>query len=68
MTDTRKTLGKGRLRSLSGRLTPAQQQKRQARIGARATMARQLIEFAYRQTTPLRRGFLGRMKWLVFGR
>jgi hypothetical protein len=72
---THKTSAGGQLLPLDQRLSIHQQQKREARIMGRKTNAQRLsTEHAILTGTLnsvlalLRRGFFGRLKWLVLGR
>ena len=60
------------MKPLKHRLTPAQQARRQDRMGARRTAAQQLMQaagYAVHQSTELkRRGFWGRLKLVLLGR
>lgn len=64
-----------RSNKLADRLSPAALAKRQARIDARKTVATDLMDkhnqvarLAVSTAVVLRRGFFGRLKWLLIGR
>jgi hypothetical protein len=67
--------GLRRLKRLKDRISKGQQTRRELRIEARRTVATELARGIARSmgqsvmlTEPLRRGFFGRLKWLVAGR
>jgi hypothetical protein len=67
--DTRKTNSKGQVRSMVSRLTSNQMERRSAkiamRVGREGAMTRGMVQGII---AVLRRGFFGRLKWLVAGR
>lgn len=58
---------KNALRPLAKRMNDYQRGRRATRIIARKTIAEQLVAFTIYNTEPMRRGFLGRVWWVLRG-
>lgn len=54
-------------KALKDTLNDYQRGRRATRIMARQTIAEQLVAFTYYNTEPMRRGFFGRLWWILRG-
>lgn len=52
---------------LKKRMNDYQRGRRETRIMARRTVAEQIVAFTYYNTEPMRRGFFGRVWWVLRG-